>query len=200
MSVASMTEVVGYLGSALIAAGFLAASLGHAESRPNWFLAINLFGAIALCLPAYQSGTTAAMAINGFWILVAISGLAAGRRQGVPLPMLNMVLYVYGASSIGLLLADWMLRRDGSLSALGGVVAMGLFMAGYFVLSRDLHSKRALGIYLWTALAGNLLYIPLLVSDDNRPILALQILCTAIAVARLAHLRTQHHRKQLASA
>ncbi|HHK1717158.1 TPA: hypothetical protein ACQQ5N_002943 [Pseudomonas aeruginosa] len=199
MNAASTTEVVGYLGSALIAAGFLAACLGHAERRPNWFLAINLVGAIALCLPAYQSGTTAALAINGFWILVALSGLAAGRRQGVPLPMSNMVLYVYGASSIGLLLADWILRRAGSITALGGLVAMALFMAGYFVLSRDLHSKRAVSIYLWTALAGNLLYIPLLVSDDNRPILALQILCTAIAVARLAHLRA-HHRKQLASA
>lgn len=79
-------ELIGYLGSTLIAAAFLGACLGLTERRPRWFLMVNLVGATALCFPAYQSGTAAALAINGFWILVAFSGLVAAWRRGSPLP------------------------------------------------------------------------------------------------------------------
>ncbi|EPQ6932598.1 CBU_0592 family membrane protein [Pseudomonas aeruginosa] len=187
-------ELIGYLGSTLIAAAFLGACLGLTKRRPRWFLVVNLVGAAALCFPAYQSGTTAALAINGFWILVALSGLVAAWRRGISPSPLNIALYAYSAAAIAMLFADWIIHRNLSIPALGGIVAMVLFMTGYWGLARHLNSTRALDTYLWTALAGNLLYIPLLVLDGNLPILALQIVCTAIAIGRLSHIHASRYR------
>jgi hypothetical protein len=191
-----LCELIGYLGSALIAAAFLGACLGLTERRPRWFLMVNLVGATALCFPAYQSGTAAALAINGFWILVAFSGLVAAWRRGISPSPLNIALYAYSAAAIALLLADWIIHRNLSMTALGGIVAMLLFMTGYWGLARNLNSARALDTYLWTALAGNLLYIPLLVRDGNLPILALQVACTAIAIGRLSHIHASRYRQR----
>ncbi len=189
-------ELTGYLGSALIAAAFLGACLGLTKKRPRWFLLVNLVGAIALCFPAYQSGTAAALAINWVWIVVAVSALAAAWRRGISPSPLNIALYSYSAAAIALLLADWIIHRNLSMPALGGIVAMLFFMSGYWGLARNLNSTRALETYLWTALAGNLLYIPLLVRDGNLPILALQVACTAIAIGRLSHIHASRYRQR----
>jgi lipid-A-disaccharide synthase-like uncharacterized protein len=177
-------NLIGYAGTALIAGGFLLAMLGHADRRPRLFLWINLVGGVALCLPAYVSGTLAAHALNGFWILVAGSSLLALRlRRDQVIP--GGLFKVYVVTAGGALLASWALESSASMAGLLAIAGVMCFMVGYLALATRHQDARAFRTYLVTSVAGNVLYIPILVEHANYPILLLQVCCLLIAVSRL---------------
>jgi hypothetical protein len=180
-----MISLVGYAGTTLITLGFLMAMLNQAAGRPRVFLWMNLIGGIALCFPAYASGTVAAHALNGFWIMVAAANLLAlYRNQAQTVPSWAFSLYVLLAGVI--LVLDWQMSTRASLAGFMAIAGVLCFMVGYLELASSMDGK-AFRTYLMTSIAGNILYIPVLVEHANHPILVLQVCCLTIACTRLLH-------------
>jgi len=189
MTMDSIFISIGYLGTLLISASYVLALSNHASRYPKLFLWLNLLGGMSLCFPTYLANTLVTHVLNGFWIFIAASGLMAlysNNRIKVPL---NITLMV-AAGSIMLVLYlgipglmevsghDWWVR-------LLGMLAMLAFMLGYFVITQVGGTVWALPAYLLLSMSGNLLYAPLLIADQNIPILALQGFCFVAGLIKL---------------
>lgn len=180
---------IGYLGTLLISVSYILALSNHASRYPKLFLWLNLLGGISLCFPTYLANTLVTHVLNGFWIFIALSGLLAlYSNDRVKVGLRTMLMVAAGSILLVLYLGipgltevsghDWWVR-------LLGMLAMLAFMLGYFVITQLGQAVWALPAYLLLSMSGNLLYAPLLIADQNIPILALQGFCFVAGLIKL---------------
>lgn len=189
MTEASIFIAIGYLGTFLISASYAMALTNQSIRYVKTFLWLNLLGGIGLCFPTYLANTLITHVLNSFWIFIALAGLlteySAGKwnvplkvNVGVAALALGSVLYLgipglYDATGF-----SWWAR-------LGGMLAMLSFMLGYFTITQFSRTTWALPTYLLLSMSGNVLYAPLLIQDQNMPILALQAFCFVAGLIKL---------------
>ncbi len=183
----------GFLGSLLISVAF---AMQVRPTQPQWqraFLYANLSGSLLLISPALMHGTTVALLLNLFWIVVTLSALAEnhlGRQHRLATPAIKLT------AAATVIAASWALHRaEYSILVAMSTAALLLFMAGYFEITRD-NRKPSKAFYFGTALIGNALYIPMLYEAGNYPNLSLQVCCLIISVYGLA--QTQARKAQTA--
>ena len=189
MTMDSIFISIGYLGTLLISASYVLALSNHASRFPKLFLWLNLLGGMSLCFPTYLTNTMVTHVLNGFWIFIALSGLLAlysndrikvGLRTTLMVAAGSILLVLYFGVP-GLMEAS----GDEGWVRLLGMLAMLAFMLGYFVITQVGQKRGALAAYLLLSMSGNMLYAPLLIADQNVPILALQGFCFVAGLIKL---------------
>lgn len=181
----------GFAGSLLISIAF---AMQVRPGQSKWqraFLYANLCGSLLLIPPALVHGTTLALLLNLFWIVVTLSALIESllaHRHRLSIPAIKITAAATVAA------AFWTLHQTGysPLNAMS-TAALLLFMAGYFDITRDNHESNKT-FYFGTALLGNALYIPMLFAAGNHPNLSLQVCCLIISIYGLA--QTQSSKAQ----
>lgn len=189
MSIPLFFTIIGYIGTLLISASYVVALMGYVEKKRGWFLWLNLLGGVALCFPTFIAGTMVTYVLNGFWITIAACGMMAHYSQlrwvapqwffkVLACCSLLLLAYFSGPSMLTLEGSDFWIH-------LSGVMALVSFMAGYFTISLYAALPRTIYVYLGLSMVGNLLYLPILISDGNMPIMALQLICFIAGIIKL---------------
>jgi hypothetical protein len=189
MSISLFFTIIGYIGTSLISASYVFALMGYVEKKQNCFFWLNLLGGVALCFPTFIAGTMVTHVLNGFWIIIAASGLVAHYSQQrwiapgwffkcLAFFALLLLGYFSGPSLFTLIGSDFLIH-------LAGILALISFMAGYFAISLYAALPRTIYLYLALSMVGNLLYLPILINDGNMPIMALQIICFFAGMTKL---------------
>lgn len=176
----------GFLGSLLISGAF---AMQVRNGHPQWqrlFLYANLAGSLLLIPPAVVHATPLALLLNLFWIVVTLTALAQSSRpdkNSATLPLIKIT------AAGTLVAAIWSLHQSGyAILQIASTLALVAFMAGYFEITRE-HGAEGKRFYFGTALAGNILYIPMLYDAGNYPNLSLQACCLIISIYGLAQSR-----------
>lgn len=181
--------VIGYLGTLLISASYVLALGNYATRQPKLFLWLNLLGGISLCFPTYLANTLVTHVLNGFWIFIALSGLLAlYSNERFKVRMRTTLMVAAGSILLVLYLGIPALREVSGHEwwvRLLGMLAMLAFMLGYFVITQMGQEGWALPAYLLLSMSGNVLYAPLLIADQNIPILSLQGFCFVAGLIKL---------------
>lgn len=189
MTMDSIFTVIGYLGTLLISASYVLALGNYATRQPKLFLWLNLLGGISLCFPTYLANTLVTHVLNGFWIFIALSGLLAlYSNERFKVRMRTTLMVAAGSILLVLYLGIPALREVSGHEwwvRLLGMLAMLAFMLGYFVITQMGQEGWALPAYLLLSMSGNVLYAPLLIADQNIPILSLQGFCFVAGLIKL---------------
>lgn len=192
MVIHAIFNAIGYAGTVAISLSFIVAMLGYAERRPALFLWLNLLGGIALCFPTMLAGTLVTHVLNGFWIVIASSGLVSlytGGRMGLNFKTLVGVAMISALIVMVLGLPDVIAASADKMMPLSlGMLAMVCFMVGYFTISTQALGSISLFAYLGLSMLGNVVYLPLLIGDENWPMVALQMVCFTSGFAKVAHI------------
>lgn len=78
------SDLVGWLGAALVLASYALVSLGRIEARTNLNQAMNVAGAAGLAWNGYVHDTWPILTLDAIWALIgviAIIGIARSRRR-----------------------------------------------------------------------------------------------------------------------
>lgn len=185
MSLEIILNLLGFVGTAAIAYGFVMVTLGRAHDHPVKFVLINFLGACLLIFPALQSGVLAASLLNLFWIIVSLStlcriyfGLGLNRHFLVIICWLLIVLIAYFDFPSPINLFNILLFSSATLSIM-------LFMLGYHTITSSTVTEVIEYRYYVLTLMGNFIYLPVLIYSENYPTAALQIACAIIGALKL---------------
>ena len=189
MNMASLFVSIGYVGTFLISASYVMALTNQTIRYAKTFLWLNLMGGIGLCFPTFLANTLITHVLNGFWIFIALAGLLTHYSAGkliVPLKA-NATVAALALTSVLYLGLPGLHDAIGFAwwAKLGGMLAMLSFMLGYFTITQLNQTTWALPTYLLLSMSGNVFYAPLLIQDQNMPILTLQGFCFVAGLIKL---------------
>lgn len=181
MTLETLFTLIGYVGAVSISSAYLVALSGRVSSNPAWFLWLNLIGGVSLCFPSILANTLVTHVLNGFWIIIALSGMLDHySRASYKLSERALKVIGLGTGAIVLILgtpALFSLAPIPSVLMGASMVALLCFMGGYFYISINPNAPKSINFYLIVSMTGNALYMPILIQDGNWPTFWLQAFC-----------------------
>lgn len=164
------------------AAGYLLNHAGfslRSDYPRKLYFAVNLVSASLLVVSSFAISSWHPVANNGFWAVVSAIALTGGRLPGLPLKLpAKHWLAVCGAlAAAALLLTD----QAVAIEALGWVSVLAYAGAYLAYAARAVGRRR----YLAINVAAAILQMPVLIGDENWPVLALQAAWAALSLAGL---------------